>query len=165
MGSTKITQAPGGDGEPPVWRRRDISSVRRELYLEFAVVQSAFSVASVSKERAVLIRANDAANKFQKLLNEKIAQYNACVIDDVSAEHAANDLMVDISAYRAELDTSLKPLYIEETGEGEREVSFDAGSPIAKEEAPERAAPSRFERLKKTTRWRYNGQNNAHIGE
>ena len=147
--STKITQAPGGDGEPPVWKRRDISSVRRELYLEFAVVQSAFSVASVSKERAVLIRANDAANKFQKLLNEKIAQYNACVIDDVSAEHAANDLMVDISAYRAELDTSLKPLYIEETGEGEREVSFDAGSPIAKEEAPERAAPSRFERLKK----------------
>ena len=108
--STQTTQGPGGDGEVSVWKRRDISSVRRELYTQFAIVQSAFSVPSLSKERAVLMRVNDAANKFHALLNKRIANYNACVIDDVSAEYAANDLMMDIPLYRAGLDTSLKPL-------------------------------------------------------
>ena len=78
--STQTTQGTDGDGERPVWRRRDISSVRRELYLEFAVVQSAYSVASISKERPVLMRANDAANSFHALLKRKIEEYNACVI-------------------------------------------------------------------------------------
>ena len=87
--STQPPQGAGGDGETLVWKRRDISAVRRELYVEFAIVQSAYSFASVSHERPVKMR----ANRFHALLNERVAEYNACAIDDISAEHTANDLL------------------------------------------------------------------------
>ena len=51
-------------------------------------------------------------------------------------EDATNDLMVDIVEYREKLDTTLQLKYVEEEGNGERDVSLDAGSPIERKTAP-----------------------------
>ena len=134
--STIPQQDAGEGGERPVWDRRIISRVRRELKQEYLLVESAVSFASVSSERSVLIRFNDTANKFCDLVNAKIADYNNCVILTKDAENAANDLMVDIASYREKLDTTLQPKYVEEEGDGHRDVSFEAGSPIEKKATP-----------------------------
>ena len=87
--STQPQQDAGEGGERPVWDRRIISRVRRELKQEYLLVESAVSFASVSSERSVLIRFNDTANKFCDLVNAKIADYNNCVILTKDAENAA----------------------------------------------------------------------------
>ena len=134
--STNAQQDAVDDGGRPVWDRRVISRVRRELRQHYLLVQSAHSFASVSTEQSVFARYNRKADDFYDLVNKKIADYNACTIETVAAEEAANDLIVEIDQYRKELETVLQPMYMEEDGSGHREVSFDAGSPIEKKAAP-----------------------------
>ena len=89
----------------PVWDRRTISSIRRELEKSFEALVSAYDRAKEEKTEEAQDEATKLANQFYDLYETRCNEYEACEIEaSPQAEEAGNHLVTDFSRYKETLE-------------------------------------------------------------
>ena len=90
----------------PIWNRRTISTIRRELERSFEALKVAHALAQRERTAARETEAAIAANSFLDLYDLRWAEYNKNTIDeDDGAQEAADKLVTDFQRYKEALES------------------------------------------------------------
>ena len=91
--------------EAPVWDRRIISRVRRELEKALNSMKQAFDKAHKDETEEAQVELNTKANFFYDLYEARLNDYEGCKLeDDTQTEEVADQLTTDFDRYKAVLN-------------------------------------------------------------
>ena len=93
----------------PVWDRRVISRVRRDLEKAFNSMTQAFDKAHKDETEEAQVELNKRANFFYDLYEARMSEYEKCKLEDgTQTEEVADQLTTDFARYKAVLNKHFK---------------------------------------------------------
>ena len=95
--------------DTPVWDRRTVSLVRRELEKGFNSMMQAFDHAKKVETEEVQSELTQKANYFYDLYEKRLSEHSECEVEcDPQAEEVANNLLNDFDRYKKTLEEHFK---------------------------------------------------------